>query len=150
MDPRPGSIHTLNSGNLQELGTGGYESPIENRRSYPPPVGLASVQERPGYAQQQQQVPTQQQPQYQQDNNRQRTHSFSSAASGYENPALDYGGGGGQGVQAPYTTGETYAQQGQGGYQAYPPQAGMAQQQHQQRSVSGSSAGGEDPGGFYR
>lgn len=33
---RPQSIHTLNSGNPQELATGGYESPIDNRHSYPP------------------------------------------------------------------------------------------------------------------
>ena len=32
---RPNSIHTLNSGNPQELATGGYESPIDNRHSYP-------------------------------------------------------------------------------------------------------------------
>lgn len=40
---RPNSIHTLNSGNPQELATGGYESPVDNRHSYPsgqivPPV----------------------------------------------------------------------------------------------------------------
>lgn len=33
---RPNSIHTLNSGNPQELATSGYESPIDNRQSYPP------------------------------------------------------------------------------------------------------------------
>ncbi|KAF4554327.1 putative class E vacuolar protein-sorting machinery protein HSE1 [Elsinoe fawcettii] len=32
---RPQSIHTLNSGNPQELATSGYESPIDNRHSYP-------------------------------------------------------------------------------------------------------------------
>lgn len=32
---RPNSIHTLNSGNPQELATGGYESPIDNRHSHP-------------------------------------------------------------------------------------------------------------------
>ncbi|PSK53380.1 Class E vacuolar protein-sorting machinery protein hse1 [Elsinoe australis] len=32
---RPQSIHTLNSGNPQELATTGYESPVDNRHSYP-------------------------------------------------------------------------------------------------------------------
>ncbi|KAF2149402.1 hypothetical protein K461DRAFT_231286 [Myriangium duriaei CBS 260.36] len=47
---RPQSIHTLNSGNPQELATGGYESPIDNRQSYPPAQQLP-----PSQAQQQQQ-----------------------------------------------------------------------------------------------
>ncbi|KAK3115317.1 ESCRT-0 subunit protein hse1 [Teratosphaeriaceae sp. CCFEE 6253] len=46
---RPNSIHTLNSGNPQELATSGYESPVDNRHSYPPVHAL------PPHMQQQQQ-----------------------------------------------------------------------------------------------
>lgn len=58
---RPGSIHTLNSGNPQELATGGYESPIDNRRSYPPATALAqpSQQGSESYASGHAQQPTQ-------------------------------------------------------------------------------------------
>ena len=51
---RPNSIHTLNSGNPQELATGGYESPVDNRRSYPPagPPGTTQAQQPPQQTQQ--------------------------------------------------------------------------------------------------
>ncbi|KAK0868084.1 ESCRT-0 subunit protein hse1 [Friedmanniomyces endolithicus] len=45
---RPNSIHTINSGNPQELSTGGYESPVDVRQSYPP-----SLQQQQQHQQQQ-------------------------------------------------------------------------------------------------
>ncbi|KAK4549361.1 hypothetical protein LTR36_006358 [Oleoguttula mirabilis] len=110
---RPNSIHTLNSGNPQELATGGYESPIDNRHSYPPAqtqaqqAGSHSHSHNgglppPGYQQgyepyqaappplQSQQAQQQQQPQQQprggdRDSlpSRQRTQSFESPTSLY-------------------------------------------------------------------
>ncbi|KAK0941463.1 ESCRT-0 subunit protein hse1 [Friedmanniomyces endolithicus] len=43
---RPNSIHTINSGNPQELGTGGYESPVDVRQSYPPSLQQQQQQQR--------------------------------------------------------------------------------------------------------
>ncbi|KAK0337943.1 ESCRT-0 subunit protein hse1 [Friedmanniomyces endolithicus] len=48
---RPNSIHTINSGNPQELATGGYESPVDVRQSYPP-----SLQQQQQQQQQQQRM----------------------------------------------------------------------------------------------
>ncbi|KAK5124870.1 hypothetical protein LTR85_001060 [Meristemomyces frigidus] len=123
---RPNSIHTLNSGNPQELATGGYESPIDNRHSYPPaqqaggglPPGYqggyeAYPQQAPLQQQQpqQQQAPPpfqqQQQPQQQQAPrsdrdalpSRQRTHSFESPTSLYSQQIAVPDG------QAPYSAG---------------------------------------------
>ncbi|KAK5679996.1 ESCRT-0 subunit protein hse1 [Elasticomyces elasticus] len=106
---RPNSIHTLNSGYPQELATGGYESPVDNRHSYPPSHPLQqSMAPQQGYpptsdpyTQQQQQPPPHQQhydiqqpppPQQQMQQpasdrdglpSRQRTHSFESPTSLY-------------------------------------------------------------------
>ncbi|KAK0249243.1 Class E vacuolar protein-sorting machinery protein hse1 [Friedmanniomyces endolithicus] len=53
---RPNSIHTINSRNPQELATGGYESPVDVRQSYPPSLQQQQQQQRmqsgmppPGY-----------------------------------------------------------------------------------------------------
>ncbi|KAK0248530.1 hypothetical protein B0A54_01104 [Friedmanniomyces endolithicus] len=43
---RPNSIHTINSGNPQELATGGYESPVDVRQSYPPSLQQQQQQQR--------------------------------------------------------------------------------------------------------
>lgn len=49
---RPNSIHTLNSGNPQELGTGSYEAPVDARHQqdsqYPPPQSQYSLPLRQG------------------------------------------------------------------------------------------------------
>lgn len=47
MADRPQSVYTLNSGNPQELASGGYESPVDNRRSYPPAQGFPQQSQQP-------------------------------------------------------------------------------------------------------
>ncbi|KAF2485660.1 hypothetical protein BDY17DRAFT_247038, partial [Neohortaea acidophila] len=134
---RPNSIHTLNSGNPQELATGGYESPVENRHS---------LQNYDVYAPQQQQ---QQAPYSQRDDreglpSRQRTHSFESTSGPMyaSQPGL---------TQPPQGWEAQQQQQ-----QPPPPQAAMApgyqayQPQQQRLPSGGSVGGGEDPGSFYR
>ncbi|KAK5151983.1 ESCRT-0 subunit protein hse1 [Recurvomyces mirabilis] len=54
---RPESIHTLNSGNPQELATSGYESPVDNRHSYPPAHQMQGVMLPPPQQQQVQPYP---------------------------------------------------------------------------------------------
>ncbi|KAF2173036.1 hypothetical protein M409DRAFT_16986 [Zasmidium cellare ATCC 36951] len=167
---RPNSIHTLNSGNPQELATGGYESPVDNRHSYP----SAQFQQQPpaiqnpgydAYAQQPQQAPQQPQhappPQPRSDRDglpsRQRTQSFESPSSMYSTQPD------GQRIpsqQAPPPPQPTAAPPGvptspgiqQGGqpapYQAYQPYQPQQQQYQPPRVPSGGNEA--DPGDFYR
>nr|OQO30184.1 hypothetical protein B0A51_03528 [Rachicladosporium sp. CCFEE 5018] len=136
---RPNSIHTLNSGNPQELATGGYESPVDNRHSYPPAQQQQPQYAPPGppveghgYDPYAQAPPVQQVPGQRSDlqdlPSRQRTHSFESPSSAYSQhpPQGDLG-------------------QGQGGYQAYQPQPqGLG-------AAPGVGQGGAgDPGDYYR
>jgi len=142
---RPNSIHTINSGMPQELGTGGYESPVDNRHSYPsaanfpisqapPPLGYQA-----GYPSQQPQQVPQGAPRDDRSDlpSRQRTHSFESPSSMYSTQQQDF---------AMQQSQQGYAQppQAHAPYQAYQPQ------HQQQRVPSGSSAGGGDPGDYYR
>ncbi|KAK3700899.1 ESCRT-0 subunit protein hse1 [Vermiconidia calcicola] len=174
---RPNSIHTLNSGNPQELGTGGYESPIDNRHSYPsahmgvhhmqqPQYPMQNVQNA-GYdaypPQQQQQPPPQpEQAPSQSDRDRlpsrQRTQSFGSPTSVYSG---QQDGAGPNTAQWPQQQQQQLPPQpsapppgvpgsppmGTAPYQAY--QAYQPQPQ-QQRLPSGGGGGGGDPGDFYR
>nr|POE75532.1 hypothetical protein CFP56_53644 [Quercus suber] len=90
---RPNSIHTLNSGNPQELATGGYESPIDNRHSYPSaqatapsaPGPIAYDAYAPQQQQQQQLTPAPLKTRTDRDAlpSRQRTQSFESPSSSY-------------------------------------------------------------------
>ncbi|KAF2763631.1 hypothetical protein EJ03DRAFT_65509 [Teratosphaeria nubilosa] len=147
---RPNSIHTLNSGQPQELATGGYESPIDNRHSYAGPSGYDSY---PSQPQASAPAPLQPQPPSDRDGlpsaSRQRTHSFESPTSLYSQKTAEGVGG------PPYSaaSGPPPPQPsapppgipgGHQVYQAYQP--GL--QQQQQRVASGSSPG--DPGDFYR
>ncbi|GAM89860.1 hypothetical protein ANO11243_079000 [Dothideomycetidae sp. 11243] len=144
---RPQSIHTLNSGNPQELATGGYESPIDNRQSYPP-----AQQFPPSQAQQQQQQQEQQQPHHPQ---QQQQQSYPPV------DANNYNSGQPQGFPPqPYPlrprgssleSATSQHQQGQGQYAAYNPQP----QQHAypgQPSYGGppQGVGGDDASEYYR
>ncbi|KAH9833348.1 Class E vacuolar protein-sorting machinery protein hse1 [Teratosphaeria destructans] len=148
---RPNSIHTLNSGQPQELATGGYESPIDNRCSYAGPSGYDLYPPQP-----QASAPASLQPQPTSDRDglpsasRQRTHSFESPTSLYSQQTAEGLGG------PPYSAASVPPPPQPSGpppsiptghqtYQAYQP--GL-QQQQQQRVGSGQSGG--DPGDFYR
>ncbi|WPH02390.1 Hypothetical protein R9X50_00525300 [Acrodontium crateriforme] len=144
---RPNSIHTLNSGNPQELATGGYESPVDNRHSYPPAIHG----EQPQHDVYDAYVPSQQQ-QYTQPlssdrdglpSNRQRAYSFEGpGAQGHPSqpsgpPGLHVG---------PPSSNQGFAPPGEmtptpNTYQAYQP--------HPVQSGGGAGQGG-DPGDFYR
>lgn len=163
---RPQSIHTLNSGNPQELATGGYESPIDNRQSYPP-----AQQFPPSQAQQQQQQQEQQQPHHPQ---QQQQQSYPPV------DANNYNSGQPQGFPPqPYPlrprgssleSATSQHQQGQGQYAAYnpqpqqhaypgqpsyggPPQGGQLHQQHSGGAggpYAPSEVGGDDASEYYR
>ena len=131
---RPNSIHTLNSGAPQELATGGYESPIDNRHSYPPAQQFPAQAQPPPQQGGYEAYPPQHAPPPQGDINslpsRQRTMSFESPTSAYSQQP--------EGVQ--YQPHQPSAPppgppQAQGGYQAYQPPA---------------AAAGGDPGDYYR
>lgn len=169
---RPQSIHTLNSGNPQELGTGGYESPIDNRHSYPP-----AQQAYPDPKVYPQQAPIQRLP------IRQRTASFDSPSSAYSAPqdTAYPGGPPQQGYASNAQQSSQHApqhpppgvppqQQAQapaqgmganpypalnsgppsGGYQAYNPGQGPPPQQAPQAPYANSEKGGDDASDYYR
>ncbi|SMQ49846.1 unnamed protein product [Zymoseptoria tritici ST99CH_3D1] len=162
---RPNSIHTLNSGNPQELATSGYESPTDNRHSYP----SAHAQQPPGqdqaynaYVQSQQAPPVQAQqapppqpqhapPQLQQQPaehtmpHRQRTQSFESPTSMYS-AQPDGQHAPPQQPSAPppgVPSAPGMPSAGSAPYQAYQPY-----QPQQQATPSAGNDG--DPGDFYR
>ncbi|CAK1354838.1 Class E vacuolar protein-sorting machinery protein hse1 [Cercospora beticola] len=145
---RPNSIHTLNSGNPQELATGGYESPIDNRHSYPsaqmgqpvqPPAQTYNAYPTPQQPYHSGQAPPAQANVSRDDLSRQRTHSF-------ENPPAFADG------QMPQQQQQQQQQHpaGPGG----PSSPGVAQYQAYQPQPSVPSGGGggkeADPGDFYR
>lgn len=169
---RPNSIHTLNSGNPQELATGGYESPVDNRHSYP----SAQFQQQPtqqppapnqayeAYSQQPQSQPVQTQAQQTLPSHirndrdglpsRQRTASFESPTSMYSTQQ----DGQHPPQQAPQQPSAPLPgipispgmqPSGQPPYQAYQPYQQQQQQQHPQARVPSSGNEG-DPGDFYR
>jgi signal transducing adaptor molecule len=166
---RPNSIHTLNSGNPQELATTGYESPIDNRHSYPSAqqmgVGYPVQQQPPhmqppagydGYPPQQHQpLPQQRPPQPLSDRDalpsRQRTSSFESPSSVYSGqpegvPPWNQQPPAQPSAPPPGVPGSPPVGAPTYQYQAYQPQ-----QPPQQRLPSGgSSVAGGDPGDFYR
>jgi signal transducing adaptor molecule len=133
---RPGSIHTLNSGNPQELGTGGYESPIDNRHSIAVPSGVGGYD--PYVA------PPQQQPQQRPDlgpqMQRMSLESPTSVYSTQQPPMPEH--------NAPPPLQQQAPAPPQGGYQAY--QAYQPPQQQQQLPPQAQGAAGGDPGDFYR
>jgi len=164
---RPNSIHTLNSGQPQELGTGGYESPVDNRHSYPsaqqigafPPLQQQHPAVHQGYdsyapPQQHAQIPQQVHSDRDGLPSRQRTHSFESPTSVYSGqqpsagsippPVWDQQAPPQQPPQQPSAPPPGVPGGGQQ-YQAYQP---AQQQQQGQRLPSGGSGG--DPGDFYR
>ncbi|KAF7190172.1 Class E vacuolar protein-sorting machinery protein hse1 [Pseudocercospora fuligena] len=140
---RPNSIHTLNSGNPQELATGGYESPIDNRHSYPSAQAALPMQQPPaqGY--------DHYQPRNDRDGlpSRQRTQSFESPSSLY---STQQDAGHQQAPPQPSApppgipSSPAVQSAPQQPYQAYQPYQ-QQYSQHQQRAPSGDS--GED---FYR
>jgi signal transducing adaptor molecule len=128
---RPGSIHTLNSGNPSELATGGYESPIDNRHSvaYEP------------------YVPPQQQNQQRPDVNAQLQRlSLESPTSVYssQQPPISEGNA----PPPPHQQGPS----AQTTYQAYQPYQPQTQQQPPppQQAQGQQGVAGGDPGDFYR
>lgn len=134
---RPNSIHTLNSGNPQELGTGGYESPIDNRHSIAVPAAVGGYEPYvPPPPQQQQQRPDLG-PQM----NRLSLESPSSVYSPQQPPMPEH--------NAPLPLQQQAPAPPQGGYQAYqpyqPPQQSQAPPPQGQQGVAGG-----DPGDFYR
>ncbi|KAK5162848.1 ESCRT-0 subunit protein hse1 [Saxophila tyrrhenica] len=154
---RPNSIHTLNSGNPQELATGGYESPVDGRHSYPSSqhqqgMGMGGFGQVPGPyetyppQQQQQSYPPQQAGYQQQRSDRDGLPSARQRTESFESPSSVYSGQQGQGW-GEQTGG--MPQQQQQAYQAYQPQPPQVQQVEGQRLPSGGSQGG-DPGDFYR
>ncbi|KAF2719182.1 hypothetical protein K431DRAFT_340156 [Polychaeton citri CBS 116435] len=127
---RPNSIHTLNSGNPQELATSGYESPVDNRHSYHQPLPLQGpVGYEAGYG-----IPPQRRGSYD------SPGSVYSGATGVGGMPAEAAAGyhpyGGQ-AQPPL-----HPQGSGGGYQAYTPGAVAG--------GTGGSSGGADPGDFYR
>ncbi|KXL41892.1 hypothetical protein M433DRAFT_168186 [Acidomyces richmondensis BFW] len=172
---RPNSIHTLNSGNPQELATSGYESPIDNRHSYAGPGLYDSYSApqaptfSPHHLQQQQQQPAP--PQNDRDGlpSRQRTQSFESPSSLYSQQTA--GNGGDVSAHAMYPAGPILPMGSQvslpppqpsgmplgtpgvpqyQAYQAYQPGAINLQPGDGQGMPSGGSSGGGDPGDYYR
>ncbi|KAI5370721.1 Putative SH3 domain, VHS domain, SH3-like domain superfamily protein [Septoria linicola] len=157
---RPNSIHTLNSGNPQELATGCYESPVDNRQSYPsaqmaPPAQQPPVQTYNAYPPQQQQFMQSSQPLQQpnvsrDDLSRQRTQSFESPTSLYSaQPDAQFSAQQQPPPQPhaapPGVPTSPGLSQGQAPYQAYQPQ--------QPPGISSGTGGGgndADPGDFYR
>ncbi|KAF2209318.1 hypothetical protein CERZMDRAFT_100520 [Cercospora zeae-maydis SCOH1-5] len=137
---RPNSIHTLNSGNPQELGTGGYESPIDNRHSYPsaqmgqpvhPPTPAHNAYPTPQQPYHAAQAPTAQPTLSREDLSRQRTHSF-------ETPT-------------PFAEGQMPQQHHNHPPPGVPSSSGVAQYQAYQPQHTGGSGGTDtDPGDFYR
>ncbi|KAF2227466.1 hypothetical protein BDZ85DRAFT_188337, partial [Elsinoe ampelina] len=123
---RPQSIHTLNSGNPQELATSGYESPVDNRHSYPSaqfPPQQAQPTPQPYDTKPYAALPSQQ-PGF---NRPQRQASFESAA-----PSAP-GGYAPEGYQAAPQQGYPPQQQ----TQAPPPHAGYQQQGQDQGQPQG-------------
>lgn len=141
---RPQSIHTLNSGNPQELATGGYESPIDNRQSYPPVQQLPTSQ------------PPHQQGQY---NNNVSPQQQNFPPQGQQMPI--HPGPAQSGYEAEQAAGG-YQQQGQGQYAAYSASTQPPAQGHgypgQQGYAGGApggqypptEVGGEDASDYYR
>ncbi|KAH0009198.1 SH3 domain protein, partial [Aureobasidium melanogenum] len=162
---RPQSIHTLNSGNPQELSTGAYESPTDGRNnvygagaSVPAPLNYTSSPQpqqptnAPPGPPQQQQMPI-----------RQRTSSFESPTSVYsaqppqdtsttsypsqyppqQHPNQSYTSLSGAQPSAPPASGQAY--------QAYNPQNAHQQgQQPPQQQQYAPVAGGDDASDYYR
>jgi len=151
---RPNSIHTLNSGNPSELATGGYESPIDNRHSYPSaqippqPQAPAPTQGYDAYAPpSQQHAPLSQAP-TDRDSlpSRQRTQSVESPTSMYsaQQDASQYPPQPQQHIPS-QPSAPPPGVPGQGGsapYQAYQP--------YQQQARVPSGGDEADPGDFYR
>ncbi|EME49693.1 hypothetical protein DOTSEDRAFT_68460 [Dothistroma septosporum NZE10] len=158
---RPNSIHTLNSGNPQELAT--VESPADSRHSYPSaqfqqqpnPQPDAQNQAYEAYSQHSQGPPGQPQAQPSHLKNdrdglpsRQRTASFESPTSVYSTQQDGHQHVPQQPSAPPpgVPTSPGLQTSGQPPYQAYQP---YQQQQHPQaRLASGGNEG--DPGDFYR
>jgi signal transducing adaptor molecule len=169
---RPNSIHTLNSGNPQELATSGYESPVDSRHSYPPVQGQQPPAQDPGYNAyaapsqhappvQPQHAPSQQshyappQPQPGSDNVmpiRQRTQSFESPTSTYSTqPEGQYATAQAapQHPSGPPPAAPGMPSGGSAPYQAYQP---YQQQPQPVQTPQGPPSSGNDgdPGDFYR
>jgi len=138
---RPNSIHTLNSGNPQELGAGSYESPIDNRHSIAvtSAVGGYDPYVAPQQPQQQQQRPDLG-PQMQ----RMSLESPTSVYSTQQPPMPEHNA-------PPPPQQQQQAAPPQGGYQAYQAYQPPQQQQQQQPPAQGQQGvAGGDPGDFYR
>ena len=134
---RPHSIHTLNSGNPQELGTGGYESPIDNRHSSGMPAAVGGYDPYAPQPPQQQQRPD---------------LSSQVQQMSLESPTSVYSP---QQPQMPEHSAPPPPQQQapappQGGYQAYQAYQPPQQQQAQPQPQGQQGMAGGDPGDFYR
>lgn len=129
---RPGSIHTLNSGNPQELAGGGYESPIDNRHSTVIPTAMG------GYDPYSQQPP----PQQRQDLPSQMQHMSLESPSSMYSPQHS---GGAEGSAPPFQQQQQQQAPPHGGYQAYQPYQPPQPQPQGQQGMAGG-----DPGDFYR
>lgn len=160
---RPQSIHTLNSGNPQELSTSAYESPTDGRNTVygagaavPAPLNYASTPQpqqgtAPPAPSQQQQMPL-----------RQRQPSFESPTSMYsaqapqdtsttsypaqyppqQHPNQSYTSLGGGQPSAPPSSAPAY--------QAYNPQGAAHTQQPQQQQQQYAAGANDDASDYYR